>query len=213
MGKNNLSTGAGFLPSTISSAHCGHLMSTQVAPSSLSGSSTFQVPIQLLLSALENSSWQLDRGKIILQAAIMVFIMVIIMVIIMAIIMVIIWWLYGDYMVIIYDYMVIIMVIIWWLYGDYIWLYGDYHGDYMVVIWWLYGDYIWIYDNTWWLSCWLCIYIYMCDSWQLVTVVSLKRFIAVGDYWKVSSRTFFFWCIIVAILAMHDIYHVYIITI
>ena len=109
-----------------------------------------------------NSSWQLDRGKIILQAAIMVFIMVIIMVIIMAIIMVIIWWLYGDYMVIIYDYMVIIMVIIWWLYGDYIWLYGDYHGDYMVVIWWLYGDYIWIYDNTWWLSCWLCIYIYIC---------------------------------------------------
>ena len=99
-----------------------------------------------------NSSWQLDRGKIILQAAIMVFIMVIIMVIIMAIIMVIIWWLYGDYMVIIYEYMII---------------HGDYHVDYVYI------------------------YICVCDSWQLVTVVSLKRFIAVGDYWKVSSRTFF----------------------
>ena len=48
----------------------------------------------------------------------MVFIMVIIMVIIMAIIMVIIWWLYGDYMVIIYEYMII---------------HGDYHVDYVYI--------------------------------------------------------------------------------
>ena len=44
-------------------------------------------------------------------------------------------------MVIIYDYMVIIMVIIWWLYGDYMVIIYEYmiiHGDYHV-------DYVYIY--------------------------------------------------------------------
>ena len=121
--------------------------------------------------------------------------------------MVIIWWLYGDYMVIIWwlymiihDYHGDYMVIIWWLYGDYMVIIWWLYGDYMVIIWWLYGDYMVItyeymiihgdYHGDY-------VYIYICDSWQLVTVVSLKWFIAVGDYWKVSSRTCA-WCIIVA---------------
>ena len=46
--------------------------------------------------------------------------------------MVIIWWLYGDYMV----------ILIWWFWW---WLYGDYYMVIlmvilMVMIWWLYGD-------------------------------------------------------------------------